>query len=88
VAVTIDHARDDRRAAGVDDLESVGRTRILLAVRRADPGDPVALDEDADTELEAIASCVGEGAVAIEDTSAAVVVHVPGSLAPASIGAC
>ncbi len=37
VAVAVDHARDDRGAARVDDLEAVGGARVLLGVGRADP---------------------------------------------------
>ena len=39
VAVAVDHARDDRRAARVDDLESVRRAGVLLGVGRSDPAD-------------------------------------------------
>ena len=91
VAVAVDHARDDRRAAGVDDLESVRRAPAsssasvgrIQAIRS-----PV--DEDAHPELEPVGcgrrparrrgrGCGGRGG----DSSS---VTASRSLAPATIG--
>src|SRR5207253_241764 len=87
VAVAVDHAGDDRRPADVDDLEPIRCPRILLRVRRADPGDPVAVHEDAHADPERVAAAVGEGRVPVEDAARrGAISHDRASLAPARIG--
>jgi len=90
----VDHARDDRRAARVDDLEIRRRTaaggntqtRVLLGIGRADPDDQVVDREDADPELQALAAAVGQRGIAVEDSAGPMVVaHVLARLAPATI---
>ena len=94
MAMPVDHARDDRRAARVDDLEIRRRpaaggntqTRVLLGIGRADPDDQVVDREDADPELQALAAAVGQRGIAVEDSAGPMVVaHVLARLAPATI---
>src|SRR5207249_1103353 len=67
VAVRVDHARDDRRSAGIDDA-GVGVEDSLVR-RRTNREDPVAGNEDADALLERRSRRVGEGRIPIKDES-------------------
>src|SRR5213076_1568306 len=67
VAVRVDHARDDRRSAGIDDA-GVGVDDSLVR-RRTNRKDPLAGHEDADALLERRARRVGEGRIPIKDGS-------------------
>jgi hypothetical protein len=69
VAVAVDHAGNDGRPAGIDELETIGRPGIFLTVGGADPGDPVTVDQDAHSQLEGVAPAIRERSTAIEDAT-------------------
>jgi hypothetical protein len=67
VAVGVDHPRDDRRAARVDDVD-VSR-KITLVGGRTDPDDTAPIDEDAHAFPQRGTGPVSEGRVSIQGGS-------------------
>jgi hypothetical protein len=67
VAVAVDHARDDRRAGGVDDLDA--RAEVALVAGLPDPRDPAIVDQDAHPQAKALRAGVGESGIPVEDSS-------------------
>ena len=64
VAVAVDHARHERRAARVDDVGSA--RNLALVVARTDPCDHAVRNEDARAQPQTIRAPVGEGTVPVE----------------------